>query len=124
MYLIKWFFYFRRSRRRSKKPKSIGEFICQKCDHKWRSGNPKVNETQDCPKCKIPVVPKIITQEVKGGGSGSDPEKLTPYQGDRRCFGIFKCEKCKKEWSSGNSWANTFQICKTCNIQIYPRAQV
>ncbi|KAL7633844.1 UNVERIFIED_CONTAM: hypothetical protein RMT77_015800 [Armadillidium vulgare] len=53
----------------------------------------------------------------------NDKPKLTPYQGKRRSFGWFRCAKCKKDWSSAYSWANTHQQCKTCLAEIYPYRQ-
>ena len=47
----------------------------------------------------------------------------TPYQGDRRCFGFFKCG-CGRGWMSGNSWANMGQECERCRIMVYPYKQV
>jgi len=51
-------------------------------------------------------------------------EGLTPYQGKKRCFGEFKCPKCKRKWKSGNSWANIGQDCVKCKINVYPFKQV
>jgi len=51
-------------------------------------------------------------------------EGLTPYQGTKRCFGEFKCPKCKRKWKSGNSWANVGQDCIKCKIVVYPQKQV
>jgi len=51
-------------------------------------------------------------------------EGLTPYQGTKRCFGEFKCPKCKRKWKSGNSWANVGQDCIKCKIMVYPQKQV
>lgn len=51
-------------------------------------------------------------------------EGLTPYQGRNRCFGQFKCPKCKRKWMSGNSWANAAQDCMKCSIPVYPHKQV
>ena len=48
---------------------------------------------------------------------------LTPYQGKRRCFGEFRCRQCERVWMSGNSWANTGQLCKSCNITVLPHFQ-
>ena len=48
---------------------------------------------------------------------------LTPYQGQKRCFGEFKCHKCKRKWMSGNSWANTSQQCIKCRLPIFPVKQ-
>ena len=51
-------------------------------------------------------------------------EGLTPYQGTKRCFGEFKCPRCKRKWKSGNSWANAGQDCVKCKIMVYPEKQV
>ncbi|XP_011301519.1 zinc finger CCHC domain-containing protein 24 isoform X1 [Fopius arisanus] len=51
-------------------------------------------------------------------------EGLTPYQGKKRCFGEYKCSKCKRKWMSGNSWANMGQECIKCHINVYPHKQV
>lgn len=48
----------------------------------------------------------------------------TPYQGPNRVFGEFRCWKCNRTWSSGNSWANMGQKCLKCDIMIYPYDQV
>jgi len=55
--------------------------------------------------------------------SAGDKERLTPYQGNRRCFGEFRCPQCERVWMSGNSWANTGQMCKSCEITVYPHSQ-
>ncbi|XP_058060911.1 zinc finger CCHC domain-containing protein 24-like [Anopheles bellator] len=52
-----------------------------------------------------------------------DTLKLTPYQGKCRAFGRFKCEKCNREWSSAHTWANCWQKCFDCNVQLYPFRQ-
>lgn len=49
---------------------------------------------------------------------------LTPYQGQKRCFGEFKCKKCKNTWKSGFSWADTSQKCLKCKTDVYPHRQV
>lgn len=51
-------------------------------------------------------------------------EGLTPYQGKKRCFGEYKCPKCKRKWMSGNSWANMGQQCIKCHINVFPHKQV
>ncbi len=53
---------------------------------------------------------------MKGSG-------LTPYQGTRRVYGYFQCQSCGKKWESGNSWANTYQECKKCKVNVYPYKQ-
>lgn len=50
-------------------------------------------------------------------------EGLTPYQGKKRCFGEYKCPKCKRKWMSGNSWSNMGQECIKCHINVYPHKQ-
>nr|XP_039273386.1 zinc finger CCHC domain-containing protein 24-like [Styela clava] len=50
-------------------------------------------------------------------------EGMTPYQGKKRCFGEYKCPKCKRKWMSGNSWANMGQECIKCHINVYPHKQ-
>ncbi|XP_043212689.1 zinc finger CCHC domain-containing protein 24-like isoform X2 [Amphibalanus amphitrite] len=50
-------------------------------------------------------------------------EGMTPYQGKKRCFGEYKCSKCKRKWMSGNSWANMAQMCKKCRLFVYPHKQ-
>jgi len=50
-------------------------------------------------------------------------EGLTPYQGIKRCFGIFECPQCKRKWNSGRSWANVGQDCIKCSITVYPKKQ-
>lgn len=50
-------------------------------------------------------------------------EGLTPYQGKKRCFGEYKCPKCKRKWMSGNSWANMGQECIKCHVNVYPHKQ-
>ncbi|XP_071537116.1 zinc finger CCHC domain-containing protein 24-like [Panulirus ornatus] len=77
------------------------------------------------------TVPQKTTKETKAPGKSSkvpakqekDQPQLTPYQGTRRTCGRFHCSKCKNEWFSANSWANSFQKCKGCNGKIYPYQQ-
>uniref|UniRef100_A0A0P4WS13 3CxxC-type domain-containing protein n=2 Tax=Scylla TaxID=6760 RepID=A0A0P4WS13_SCYOL len=55
---------------------------------------------------------------------GQKKKALTPYQGKRRAFGHFYCEECDKEWTSANSWANCYQICRDCDSRVYPYKQL
>ncbi|XP_058806191.1 zinc finger CCHC domain-containing protein 24-like isoform X2 [Phymastichus coffea] len=73
-------------------------YMCHLC---FRSGH----YIRDCPKAR-----------PKGEGQ-------TPYQGKKRCFGEYKCPKCKRKWMSGNSWANMGQECIKCHINVYPHKQ-
>ncbi|XP_048761558.1 zinc finger CCHC domain-containing protein 24-like isoform X4 [Ostrea edulis] len=83
-------------RKPSKRPPST--YLCHLCFTKGHF-------IRDCPQAR-----------PKGEG-------LTPYQGKKRCFGEYKCPKCKRKWMSGNSWANTGQSCIKCNIMVYPHKQ-
>lgn len=56
--------------------------------------------------------------------SENSSELLTPYQGNKRCFGQFRCDECNRSWFSANSWANTAQMCQLCDIRVYPFKQV
>ncbi|KAI5108047.1 zinc finger CCHC domain-containing protein 24 [Silurus meridionalis] len=60
----------------------------------------------------------VISGQARPKGEG-----LTPYQGKKRCFGEYKCPKCKRKWMSGNSWANMGQECIKCHINVYPHKQ-
>ncbi|XP_052467962.1 zinc finger CCHC domain-containing protein 24-like [Carassius gibelio] len=61
-----------------------------------------------------------IEKEFKDHPKGKG---LTPYQGKKRCFGEYECPKCKRKWTSGNSWADMGQECIKCHINIYPYKQ-
>jgi len=61
----------------------------------------------------------VLLRQARPKGEG-----LTPYQGKKRCFGEYKCPKCKRKWMSGNSWANMGQECIKCHINVYPQKQV
>ncbi|KAG7209991.1 hypothetical protein KM043_011576 [Ampulex compressa] len=80
----------------TKKPPS--SYLCHLC---FKKGH----YIKDCPQAR-----------PKGEG-------LTPYQGKKRCFGEYKCPKCKRKWMSGNSWANMGQECIKCHINVYPHKQ-
>ncbi|XP_046365001.1 zinc finger CCHC domain-containing protein 24-like isoform X2 [Haliotis cracherodii] len=83
-------------RKPSKRPPS--SYLCHLCFNKG-------HYIKDCPQAR-----------PKGEG-------LTPYQGKKRCFGEYKCPKCKRKWMSGNSWANMGQECIKCHINVYPHKQ-
>ncbi|BFZ17601.1 hypothetical protein BsWGS_20640 [Bradybaena similaris] len=83
-------------KRLSKRPPS--SYLCHLCFTKG-------HYIKDCPQAR-----------PKGEG-------LTPYQGKKRCFGEYKCPKCKRKWMSGNSWANMGQECIKCHILVYPHKQ-
>ncbi|TGZ54480.1 Zinc finger CCHC domain-containing protein 24 [Temnothorax longispinosus] len=83
-------------RKPAKKPPST--YLCHLC---FKKGH----YIKDCPQAR-----------PKGEG-------LTPYQGKKRCFGEYKCPKCKRKWMSGNSWANMGQECIKCHINVYPHKQ-
>ncbi|KAK7112439.1 zinc finger CCHC domain-containing protein 24-like isoform X2 [Littorina saxatilis] len=83
-------------RKPAKRPPS--SYLCHLCFNKG-------HYIKDCPQAR-----------PKGEG-------LTPYQGKKRCFGEYKCPKCKRKWMSGNSWANMGQECIKCHIMVYPHKQ-
>lgn len=83
-------------RKSSKRPPN--HYLCHLCFSKG-------HYIKDCPQAR-----------PKGEG-------LTPYQGKKRCFGEYKCPKCKRKWMSGNSWANMGQECIKCHINVYPFKQ-
>ena len=62
---------------------------------------------------------RVLVSQARPKGEG-----LTPYQGKKRCFGEYKCPKCKRKWMSGNSWANMGQECIKCHLNVYPHKQV
>ncbi|KAM6951674.1 zinc finger CCHC domain-containing protein 24-like isoform 2-T2 [Aplochiton taeniatus] len=84
------------ARKPSKRPPP--NYLCHLCFNKG-------HYIKDCPQAR-----------PKGDG-------LTPYQGKKRCFGEYKCPKCKRKWMSGNSWANMGQECIKCHINVYPHKQ-
>uniref|UniRef100_A0A674CTS0 Zinc finger CCHC-type containing 24 n=2 Tax=Salmo trutta TaxID=8032 RepID=A0A674CTS0_SALTR len=84
------------SRKPSKRPPPC--YLCHLCFNKG-------HYIKDCPQAR-----------PKGEGQ-------TPYQGKKRCFGEYKCPKCKRKWMSGNSWANMGQECIKCHINVYPHKQ-
>uniref|UniRef100_A0A8C4YTA6 Zinc finger CCHC-type containing 24 n=2 Tax=Gadus morhua TaxID=8049 RepID=A0A8C4YTA6_GADMO len=84
------------TRRLNKRPPP--NYLCHLCFNKG-------HYIKDCPQAR-----------PKGEG-------LTPYQGKKRCFGEYKCPKCKRKWMSGNSWANMGQECIKCHLNVYPHKQ-
>ncbi|XP_015680422.1 zinc finger CCHC domain-containing protein 24 [Protobothrops mucrosquamatus] len=70
-------------------------------------------------------MPASKRSQKRGSPAKARPkgEGLTPYQGKKRCFGEYKCPKCKRKWMSGNSWANMGQECIKCHINVYPHKQ-
>ncbi|KAG8227673.1 hypothetical protein J437_LFUL006984 [Ladona fulva] len=89
-------------RKSSKRPPST--YLCHLC---FKKGH----YIKDCPQEGA-----VLQARPKGEG-------LTPYQGKKRCFGEYKCPKCKRKWMSGNSWANMGQECIKCHINVYPQKQ-
>ncbi|XP_026077984.1 zinc finger CCHC domain-containing protein 24-like isoform X2 [Carassius auratus] len=75
-------------------------------DGKWSPNQRLLIFGEQCP----------LVDHPKGKG-------LTPYQGKKRCFGEYECSKCKRKWTSGNSWADMGQECIKCHINIYPYKQ-
>ncbi len=59
----------------------------------------------------------------KSGAAQRAGKGLTPYQGTKRCFGEYHCDRCSRTWMSGNSWADCGQKCERCNVLVYPCKQ-
>lgn len=89
-------------RKSSKRPPPT--YLCHLC---FKKGH----YIKDCPQDGA-----VLQARPKGEG-------MTPYQGKKRCFGEYKCPKCKRKWMSGNSWANMGQECIKCHINVYPQKQ-
>lgn len=98
-------------------------------EHQTQKQNePKQNRDLEKTKTKtMTSIKSTVSNEQK------QPQKLfsrktfegrTPYQGKKRCFGEFKCEKCKNEWKSIFSWANKCQKCSKCKSDVFPHKQV
>jgi hypothetical protein len=62
----------------------------------------------------------VATAAAHGKRQG---QGLTPYQGDKRVFGYFRCPDCGRTWMSGNSWADCGQDCESCRVLVYPHRQ-
>lgn len=58
------------------------------------------------------------------GTAENNSDKKTPYQGNRKTFGFFRCTECDRSWASAHSWANTSQRCLNCDEDVYPYIQV
>lgn len=54
---------------------------------------------------------------------GSMSSQNTPYQGNKRCFGEYTCQRCNKQWKSANSRSNESQRCTCCGQQVFPMKQ-
>jgi hypothetical protein len=49
---------------------------------------------------------------------------LTPHRvANERRFGRFHCVKCGRSWMSANSWADSWQQCVRCEVEVYPFQQ-
>lgn len=81
------------------------------------------NEPKQKPSAKKTETKPIKQLKVELRGKNNGPG-LTPYQGQKRCFGEYKCKKCKNTWKSGFSWADTSQKCLKCKTDVYPHTQV
>lgn len=84
------------------------------CKRQWKLKNIKIRSI-------IIIIINVYNDRFQARPKG---EGLTPYQGKKRCFGEYKCPKCKRKWMSGNSWANMGQECIKCHINVYPHKQV
>lgn len=41
----------------------------------------------------------------------------TPYQGVKRCYGVYRCTSCAHVWKSAYSWADSGQMRAKCSSQ-------
>ena len=55
--------------------------------------------------------------------SNGQKNPFTPYQGKKRCFGEYRCQRCMKTWKSANSRANEPQVCTNCHASVYAMKQ-
>jgi len=47
----------------------------------------------------------------------------TPFQGQIRVYGYFRCGNCDRRWESGSTWRDKWQKCQGCESECYPYAQ-
>lgn len=97
----------------------VNGYECNGCDLQWRSGKSSENAIKICRHCKMIAQPVNWPENMKI----INEKKLTPYQGKKRCFGEFRCNKCNLTWTSSNSWANSSQDCQRCKLSIFPHRQ-
>merc|ERR1711892_962674 len=81
---------------------------------------PQIQQEAPVPVFPAPFFPGDYEDIVTSLQTQKQTQTLTPYQGQRRCFGEFRCQKCDRKWMSGNSWANSGQACKKCQTMVYP----
>jgi multidrug efflux pump subunit AcrA (membrane-fusion protein) len=68
------------------------------------------------------AAPAIV--EVDTAGCRVRLRRLTPYRGDDRAFGEFRCARCGgRRWCSGHTYADAWQKCQRCEARTYPFAQ-
>lgn len=80
--------------------------------------NPKKQNRRSYP---VQQVSRMMQNNVNVNGSMSNQN--TPYQGNKRCFGEYSCQRCNKQWKSANSRSNESQRCTSCGQQVYPMKQ-
>ncbi|CAH0563911.1 unnamed protein product [Brassicogethes aeneus] len=86
---------------------------------------PRVNVPQvqvprvNVPQVQVPRVrvPRVNVPQVQV------PRVQVPQEKVRRCFGEYKCPKCRRIWMSCNSWPNMGQECIKCLINVLPHKQ-
>ncbi|KAJ8037406.1 Zinc finger CCHC domain-containing protein 24 [Holothuria leucospilota] len=47
-------------------------------------------------------------------------ENKKSTNGDKRMYGYFRCDNCRRSWESGNSWEGYAQECLRCGKKVYP----
>ena len=75
--------------------RSIGEFCCNQCYHKWTSRNSWANFSQNCQNCEIEVFPhRQYPLEKPYNMNSTDPFKKHPYDFCGKCKNLgISCRK-------------------------------
>ena len=47
----------------------------------------------------------------------------TPFQGQIRVYGYFRCGNCHRRWESGSTFRDKLQKCQGCESECYPHEQ-
>ncbi|CDW52669.1 Zinc knuckle family protein, partial [Trichuris trichiura] len=55
---------------------------------------------------------------------GLNVDCKTPYKGHKKSIGLFVCPKCKRRWTSNNSYAGMSEKCSNCHCDTFPKKQV
>jgi hypothetical protein len=72
------------------------------------------------------LVRRIGRLRMKVPNSSSEDSDSDSYESrysDRKMFGYYKCEECKRHWQSAHSWRGFGQKCKGCGKNTFPFKQ-